>query len=82
MKRIEALWNEGKIFLGTELPILAGAMTWISDSRFVASVCNHGAFGCLAAGNTPPDLLDREIRSLKEQTDKPFGINLITIAPN
>jgi enoyl-[acyl-carrier protein] reductase II len=82
VKRIDALWNEGKIFLGTELPILAGAMTWISDSRFVASVCNHGAFGCLAAGNMPPELLDGEIRALKELTDKPFGVNLITIAPN
>ena len=81
-KKLDALWSEGKNFLGTELPILAGAMSWISDSRFVASVCNHGAFGCLAAGNMPPKSLNEEICALKDLTDKPFGVNLITIAPN
>jgi len=79
---LNALWKHGKSFLGTQFPILAGAMTWISDSRFVASVCNSGAFGSLAAGNMPPELLDQEIKTLKSQTDKPYGVNLITIAPN
>ena len=80
--KLEALWKRGKEFLGSEYPILAGAMTWISDSRFVSAVCNTGAFGCLAAGNMPPDLLDQEIRSLKSMTSNPFAVNLITIAPN
>ena len=79
---LNALWKQGKSFLGTQFPILAGAMTWISGSRFVASVCNSGAFGSLAAGNMPPELLDQEIKTLKSQTDKPFGVNLITIGPN
>jgi len=80
--KLETLWQQGKTFLGTEYPILAGAMTWISDSRFVASVCNTGAFGSLAAGNMPPELLDQKIKTLKTLTKKPFGVNLITIAPN
>ena len=33
-------------------------MTWISDSHFVSAVCKEGAFGCLAAGNMEPSLLD------------------------
>ena len=28
---------EGKEFLGSEVPIIAGAMTWISDGAFVAA---------------------------------------------
>lgn len=56
-------------------------MTWISDSHFVSTVCNEGAFGCLAAGNMEPSLLDAEIKKTRELTDKPFAVNLITIAP-
>ncbi|MFC2158066.1 NAD(P)H-dependent flavin oxidoreductase [Acidobacteriota bacterium] len=80
--KLEALWKRGKEFLGSEYSILAGAMTWISDSRFVSSVCNNGAFGCLAAGNMPPELLHQEIQSVKSLTASPFAVNLITIAPN
>ena len=82
MKRLTRLWQTGKDFLGVEYPIMAGAMTWISDHRLVAAVCNHGAFGCLAAGNMPPELFSQEIDKTRELTDKPFAVNLITIAPN
>ena len=82
MKRLIRLWQKGSEFLGVEYPIMAGAMTWISDYRLVSTVCNHGAFGCLAGGNMPPDLFAQEIEKIRETTDKPFAVNLITIAPN
>jgi enoyl-[acyl-carrier protein] reductase II len=82
MSKLEALWARGKKFLGVKFPIIAGAMTWISDSHFVSAVSNEGAFGCLAAGNMDPSLLEAEIKKVRELTDKPFGVNLITIAPN
>lgn len=82
MLRLDSLWDDGKKFLGVTNPIIAGAMTWISDSAFTASVSNSGAFGSLAAGNMPPELLDKEIKKTKELTSKPFAVNLITIAPN
>ena len=82
MLSLEILWQKGKNFLGVSHPIIAGAMTWISDSRFVADVSNAGAFGCLAAGNMDPSMLDSEIKKTQEFTKYPFAINLITIAPN
>ncbi len=82
MSGIATLWAGGKEFLGVDIPIIAGAMTWISDSHFVSAVANHGAFGCLAAGNMEPSKLEAEIAKVKELTDKPFAVNLITIAPN
>jgi enoyl-[acyl-carrier protein] reductase II len=82
MTTLDSLWMKGKDFLGTETPIIAGAMSWISDAPFVAAVSNAGAFGCLAAGNMEPKLLADEIRRTKDLTDKPFAVNLITIAPN
>ena len=82
MNRLEQLWLKGKDFLGVEYPIMAGAMTWISDHKLVSAVSNAGGFGCLAAGNLPPDILIEEIDKTRRLTDKPFATNLITIAPN
>ncbi len=82
MEQLNRLWKKGQDFLGVKYPIMAGAMTWISNSRFVAAVCNSGGFGCLAAGNMPPEELAAEIDKTFELTDKPFAVNLITISPN
>jgi len=82
MGHLEHIWKKGKDFLGVKTPIIAGAMTWISDSQFVADVSNAGAFGCLAAGNMTPEMLDSEIKKTQELTKNPFAVNLITIAPH
>jgi enoyl-[acyl-carrier protein] reductase II len=82
MDYLENMWSKGKDFLGVKTPIIAGAMTWISDSRFVADVSITGAFGCLAAGNMDPSMLDSEIKKAQKFTKNPFAVNLITIAPN
>ncbi|NQU64031.1 MAG: nitronate monooxygenase [SAR324 cluster bacterium] len=82
MKNLESLWQRGSEFLGVSYPLIAGAMTWISDHRFVSKVSNAGGFGCLAAGNQPPGLFAQEIDKTREATDKPFATNLITISPN
>jgi enoyl-[acyl-carrier protein] reductase II len=44
-------------------------------------VSNSGGFGCLAGGNTPPEILEAQILQTRNLTDKPFGINLVTVAP-
>ncbi len=79
---IERLWSRGKELLGVEYPVLGGAMTWISESTLVSTISNAGAFGVLAGGNMPPEMLKDEIKKTRDETDKPFGVNLITIAPN
>lgn len=79
---LDKLWKTGKDFLKVEYPIMSGAMTWISNHKLVADVSNAGAFGCLAGGNLPPEILAAEIDKTRELTDKPFAVNLITIAPN
>jgi len=71
----------GREFLGTEVPILCGGMTWISDAQLVAAVANAGGFGCLAGGNAPADILAAEIERTRVLTDRPFAVNLVTIAP-
>ncbi|MFC1555312.1 NAD(P)H-dependent flavin oxidoreductase [candidate division KSB1 bacterium] len=81
MKLSEKLFRRGSEFLGVKYPILCGAMTWISNPPLIAAVSNAGGFASLAGGNTPTGLFEDQINETRELTDKPFGINLITIAP-
>ena len=81
-ERLNRIWSRGKDFLGSELPIMCGAMTWISDPPLVSLMSNLGAFGVLAAGNMPPDMFAEQVDKTFELTDKPFAGNVITIAPN
>jgi enoyl-[acyl-carrier protein] reductase II len=79
---LDRIWKRGKDFLGTELPIMCGAMTWISDPQLVSRMSNLGAFASLAAGNMPPEQWADYVDQTRELTDKPFAGNVITIAPN
>jgi len=81
-ERLNKIWSRGKDFLGTELPIMCGAMTWISDPPLVSLMSNLGAFGVLAAGNMPPEMFADQVDKTFEMTDKPFAGNVITLAPN
>lgn len=80
--RLDRLWRTGQEFLGVELPIMCGAMTWISEPRLVSRMSDLGAFGVLAAGNMPPDQFAATIDETRRLTDRPFGANIIVIAPN
>ena len=78
---IDNFFIKGREFLGCQYPIMCGAMTWVSDPKLVSSIGNAGGFGLLAGGNTPVEIFEEQIIETKELTDKPFGINLITLAP-
>jgi enoyl-[acyl-carrier protein] reductase II len=79
---LEKLFERGRAFLGVDYPIICGAMTWVSDHRLVGAVAGTGAFGLLAAANAPVDALREEIEKTRALTTRPFGVNLITVAPN
>ena len=79
--RLNALWRRGCDLLGTELAILAGAMTWVSERNLVAAISNGGGFGVIACGSMNPALLRAEIQATRQKTAKPFGVNLITMHP-
>ena len=76
-----ALMARGRAFLGTEYAILCGAMSWVSERHLVSAISNAGGFGVIACGAMTPALLDAEIAATKAMTDKPFGVNLITLHP-
>src|SRR5713101_3630995 len=78
---LDRRWARGRAFLGTDLAIMGGAMTWLSEHNLVAAISNAGGFGVIASGAMPPGLLAGEIAATAALTKKPFGVNLITMHP-
>ena len=68
--------------LGIKYPILQGGMAWIAESGLAAAVSNAGGAGIIAGGSAPAELIQEEIHKAKALTDKPFGINIMLMAPN
>lgn len=80
--RLQELWKRGTDFLGSEYAILGGAMTWVSERNLVSAISNAGGFGVIACGGMDTSLLAAEIEATRDMTDKPFGVNLITLHPD
>ncbi|WP_181885192.1 NAD(P)H-dependent flavin oxidoreductase [Pontibacter diazotrophicus] len=85
--KLISIENRVTEILGIKYPIIQGAMSWITNAEFVASVSNAGGLGMLgphAGHHTNPtsfdeifDRLKAEIRKVKILTDKPFGVPVI-----
>ncbi|HEY6917479.1 MAG TPA: nitronate monooxygenase [Allosphingosinicella sp.] len=73
--------KRGADFLGAEVAIMGGAMSWVSERNLVSAISNAGGFGVIACGAMTPELLDTEIAETKKRTERPFGVNLITMHP-
>ncbi len=80
-ERLQRRMARGVEFLGSEVAIMCGAMSWVSERNLVSAMSNAGGFGLIACGAMTPELLDAEIAGTKKLTDKPFGVNLITMHP-
>ena len=81
LRALDALMARGAAFLGAERAIMGGAMTWVSERHLVSAISNAGGFGVLAGGALDVDALRGEIRATRALTDRPFGVNIITLHP-
>jgi enoyl-[acyl-carrier protein] reductase II len=68
--------------LQTDYPLIQGGMAWVANACLASAVSNAGALGLVAAGSMNADLLRREIRLTREQTDRPFGVNIMLMNPD
>src|SRR5215210_8092183 len=66
--------------LGVEHPVMLAGMGGVSYSALVAAVSEAGGFGYLGASTMSPDQLVDEMRRVREATDRPFGVDLLTAA--
>ena len=77
----DRLSARGAAFLGCRIAILGGAMSWVSERHLVSAISNAGGFGVIACGSMNPSLLAAEIAATQAMTERPFGVNLITMHP-
>ncbi|MDO8957098.1 MAG: nitronate monooxygenase [Deltaproteobacteria bacterium] len=68
--------------LGSEYPIIQGAMRLITMGEMAAAVSRSGGFGVIASSGLEGERLRAEIRKAQSLTNKPFGINIPIYRPN
>ena len=61
---------------GIKYPIIQGGMIWCSGWELASSVSNSGGLGLIGAASMYPEVLRDHIIKCREDTDKPFGVNL------
>jgi len=66
--------------LGCRYPVLSAGMGGVARAELAAAVSEAGGFGSLGMVRETPELITREIRAVRERTDKYFGVNLIPSA--
>lgn len=62
--------------LGIDYPIIQGGLAYLAYAELAAAVSNAGGLGQITAMSLPtPEALREEIRKVRENTDRPFGVN-------
>ena len=62
--------------LGIEYPIVQGGLAYLAYSELCVAVSEAGGLGQITAMSlSTPDELRQEINKVREQTEKPFGVN-------
>jgi enoyl-[acyl-carrier protein] reductase II len=56
-------------------------MAWVANAALAAAVSNGGGLGIIAAGASPPELLEKEILTVRKLTGRPFGLNIMLMSP-
>lgn len=67
---------------GIQYPIIQGGMIWCSGWQLAAAVSNAGGLGIIGAGSMYPEILREHIQKCKNETNKPFGVNLPLLYPD
>src|SRR6267154_1730405 len=67
--------------LQVQHPVMLAGMGGVSYAPLVTAVSEAGGFGCLGASTMSRERMVSEIAMVKEATDKPFGVDLLTAMP-
>ena len=62
-------------------PVMLAGMGGVSYHQVVAAVSEAGGFGCLGASTMGHEEMVGEIEKVRGLTDRPFGVDLLTAAP-
>ena len=62
--------------LGVRYPILQAPMGYIARAQLASAVSNAGGLGIIETSSGQLDQVRDEIRSMRDRTDQPFGVNI------
>ncbi|ANB11131.1 hypothetical protein AWJ20_3930 [Sugiyamaella lignohabitans] len=65
--------------LKLRIPVIQAPMAGVSSSSMVVAASKAGILGSLGGGMMQPEVLRKEIEAIRNQTDRPFNINLFVI---
>ncbi len=68
--------------LKVDYPILLAGMGGVSYAEVCAAVSDAGGYGTLGMAGLGPEEIRRQMRRVRELTDKPFGVDLLTAIPD
>ncbi|MDQ1533172.1 MAG: hypothetical protein QOF28_933, partial [Actinomycetota bacterium] len=77
-----ALQTRVTALFGCDVPIVQTGMGWVAGARLTSATSAAGGFGILASATMTLTELRDAIHSVKERTDRPFGVNLRADAPD
>lgn len=66
---------------GIEHPIIQGGMAHVGTAELASAVSNAGGLGIIGSGSSGPDWVREQIRLTRQQTNKPFGVNIPLVSP-
>jgi len=67
---------------GIKYPIIQGGMAHVATAELVSAVSNAGGLGIIGAGAAEAGWVREQIHLTRQQTDKPFGVNVLLISPH
>jgi NAD(P)H-dependent flavin oxidoreductase YrpB (nitropropane dioxygenase family) len=67
---------------GVRVPIVQTGMGWVSGASLTAATSAAGGLGILAAVTMTQEELRRAVRSVRERTQQPFGVNFRADQPD
>lgn len=62
-------------------PIMLAGMGGVSYANLCAAMCNAGGYGVLGMAGTSPDFIAEQMKTVREKTDRPFGVDLLAADP-
>ena len=63
--------------LGIEFPIVQAGMGFVARGELCAAVSEAGGLGMIGAASLSPEELREEIRTVRQRTDRPFGVDIL-----
>src|ERR1700752_5361237 len=64
-----------------DYPIIQAGIIWASGWRLASAVSNAGGLGSIGSGRMYPDVLKEHILNGKEDTARPFAVNVPLLYP-